>query len=95
MPLKLELKQIVESRQLTALLQTLVAGQRSRDVFEADHDYDQNICLSYIGSTAFKDHPFVFTDSGAYADLATLLSLLDEVVHQATLTKNGLNMIDQ
>jgi len=87
MPLKAELTDIIESQRLTEFLQSILVNLRFHGEGSAEvQRFGQSVCLSYIGSTIFKDSTLVFTINGAYADLAKVLSLLDEVVIQSNFS---------
>ena len=83
MPLRTELKQIVDDQRVTALLQALIACQ-SLQTGVLTHGERQHLEAfdPFMVTTLFKESAVVFTGSGHYADLATVFSLLNEVVIQ-------------
>lgn len=80
MTLKIELTDIVKSQGLTALIKALAVNQPFNYRKHADFYPQINAAKPpFIASTLFKDSAFLFTHSGAYADMATVLTLIDEV----------------
>lgn len=83
MTLKAELTHIVESQRLTEFLQTLMLNQSFIGLRDTDFPCHAHRAGSFsIRGTAFKESVFVFSHSGAHAEMAMVLTLLEEITQQ-------------
>lgn len=83
MTLKAELTHIVESQRLTEFLQTLMLNQSFIGLWDTDFPCHAHRAGSFsIRGTPFKESVFVFSHSGAHAEMAMVLTLLEEITQQ-------------